>query len=678
MKSKILSYSFWMPYLLFLLVIGATYGVYLSRWGFYYDDWPEVYLYHNRLNLFEYYQFDRPVLSLTVWLLSKLAGTSPLAWHVLASFLRWALVSAFYWCFSLLWPNNKFVVMIGALLFAVYPAYSLQPIALTFSKVYLLYTVYFLSLGFMIKSLQASTRSWLFAVISLVTMLYHTVSLEYFWGLELARPAVIWLVLADHSRSSKERFILTFRNTLPYTGVLVVLILYRIGFASFRLDHFYFTAERNNPIAFLQAVFSSPQNLFDYLRMIMRDIKYVLWDSWSKKSFVDIGIKTQIRFVLLTLASLVAIFFFAFRIFRLRSDQNLLASEKQNEFFWLGLLMLILGMTPVWSVGNSASTPGPFDNRHAFAAISGMSLLLAGLLGSLRSALYRGTGFAFLMILAVSYQLYNGYDYYKDWKRQRSFFWQLYWRVPSLPPGTFLLTDKPPFPYLTSNDVHLGPAVAVLYQLRDGNYPSQWAFSLDALLEDYHVSPEEPKSGVEIYRAVRTLEFRALSTRALSIDYSPDRQGCLWVLTPDDIDYPYWSEREKLLVTLSSPDVILPEATSAPEPNIFGPEPPHTWCYYFQKASLARQQSDWETVVALGEEALERRLYPDDVYEWLPFLEGYIRTGEWERAATVTEEIITINPDYRQAVCNLWRRATEMKQHPDDVSDLLPTITCKP
>jgi len=29
----------------------------------------------------------------------------------------------------------------------------------------------------------------------------------------------------------------------------------------------------------------------------------------------------------------------------------------------------------------------------------------------------------------------------------------------------------------------------------------------------------------------------------------------------------------------------------------------HGWCYYYQKANLARQQGDWEQVIALGREA---------------------------------------------------------------------------
>ena len=59
----------------------------------------------------------------------------------------------------------------------------------------------------------------------------------------------------------------------------------------------------------------------------------------------------------------------------------------------------------------------------------------------------------------------------------------------------------------------------------------------------------------------------------------------------------------------------------------FGAEPPHGWCYYYEKADLARQQGNWDDVVRLGDEAAKHRLHPNDAIEWLPFLQGYAYTG---------------------------------------------------
>ena len=52
-----------------------------------------------------------------------------------------------------------------------------------------------------------------------------------------------------------------------------------------------------------------------------------------------------------------------------------------------------------------------------------------------------------------------------------------------------------------------------------------------------------------------------------------------------------------------------------------------SWCYYFQKASLARQMEDWELIIQYGDEARDKGLRPFDVTEWKPFIDAYNRLG---------------------------------------------------
>ena len=64
---------------------------------------------------------------------------------------------------------------------------------------------------------------------------------------------------------------------------------------------------------------------------------------------------------------------------------------------------------------------------------------------------------------------------------------------------------------------------------------------------------------------------------------------------------PVYSESDSLLVQkigeYSHLDRIVPSGPSpTPSPKIFGYEPEHDWCYYYQKASLARQIGDWEEI----------------------------------------------------------------------------------
>jgi hypothetical protein len=67
--------------------------------------------------------------------------------------------------------------------------------------------------------------------------------------------------------------------------------------------------------------------------------------------------------------------------------------------------------------------------------------------------------------------------------------------------------------------------------------------------------------------------------------------------------------------------------SSAPPAKIFGSEPEHRWCYYFQRASLEAQREDWGSVAQLTDQALEAGFKPIDRSEWLPFLKGLVMVG---------------------------------------------------
>jgi hypothetical protein len=87
-----------------------------------------------------------------------------------------------------------------------------------------------------------------------------------------------------------------------------------------------------------------------------------------------------------------------------------------------------------------------------------------------------------------------------------------------------------------------------------------------------------------------------------------------------------------------------------PPAVIFGKEPPHDWCYYYQKASLARQKGDWEEVVRLGLEAESLGFKPVEVSEWMPFYEAYIRAGQRDRA-DILAVILRDNQKFLRPYC---------------------------
>jgi len=84
--------------------------------------------------------------------------------------------------------------------------------------------------------------------------------------------------------------------------------------------------------------------------------------------------------------------------------------------------------------------------------------------------------------------------------------------------------------------------------------------------------------------------------------------------------------------------------------KIFGTELPHEWCFYYQKADLARQQGDWKEIARLGNEAQKLELHPDDQIEWMPFLQAYAFTGNDKQVKGLSTRINT-EPFYKQLAC---------------------------
>jgi hypothetical protein len=93
---------------------------------------------------------------------------------------------------------------------------------------------------------------------------------------------------------------------------------------------------------------------------------------------------------------------------------------------------------------------------------------------------------------------------------------------------------------------------------------------------------------------------------------------------------------------LSNLDLILTEATPPAQPpvSLVGRELEHTWCYYFEKADLARQRGDWRGISALGEEVQAGGFKPTDLSEWMPFIQAYARTGKVEQARALADQVM--------------------------------------
>jgi hypothetical protein len=131
-----------------------------------------------------------------------------------------------------------------------------------------------------------------------------------------------------------------------------------------------------------------------------------------------------------------------------------------------------------------------------------------------------------------------------------------------------------------------------------------------------------------------------------------DENSCVRIIDGVAPELSVHDQQRTMLIAPSSKlnDVIPDGASPKPPTLIFGNEPSHNWCYYYQKAALARQQGDWQTVAHLGDEAQKLGLHPNDQIEWMPFLQAYAILGDQKQVKGISTRINT-EPFYQHQAC---------------------------
>src|SRR5690349_10921059 len=155
---------------------------------------------------------------------------------------------------------------------------------------------------------------------------------------------------------------------------------------------------------------------------------------------------------------------------------------------------------------------------------------------------------------------------------------------------------------------------------------------------------------------IRRVSFSGSTSQVLVIYMPPN--GCLRVLDPargDEITYGNQSRFLVDAIPLSDPSNIIVDPNQNAKPP-FLPEPGHTWCYYFAKAELARQQRNWDRVIDLIDEARSLGYEPEDPFEWLTYIEAQARKGNIDEAIKASRDASEQDTRIRRGLCELWKR----------------------
>ena len=136
--------------------------------------------------------------------------------------------------------------------------------------------------------------------------------------------------------------------------------------------------------------------------------------------------------------------------------------------------------------------------------------------------------------------------------------------------------------------------------------------------------------------------------------------GCVRVLDGSQPELSASDDPRIMLVASQSKieNVIAEGQSPIPLEAAFGPEPVHEWCWYYQQASLARQMGNWESVAALGDEALKLGFYPADSVEWMPFMQAYAMLGR-EKDLKKLASILGADPFLEAQACTILTKTAE-------------------
>lgn len=656
--SAFIAGPFGIPALLLALALLA-YGLAVSWAGFYWDDLPFTWIAHQYGpdGLARYFSTNRPYWGLLFRALLPLIGSVPWRWQVFAILWRWAAAVAFWGVVRITWPRLVAPAAWAAIFALLFPAFSEQFISVVFSGFFIVLTAFLLSLICTVFAVRTPDRPRLrlaLTIIGLALSLVNLISMEYFFLLELIRPLLIWAALGEQgAKTGRERIKTIFFSWLPY------LVLF-FGAGIWRAFFFPYQTQNYQPVI-LQELRTQPlQAILALAYSALKQIWVVCFEAWGSifrapsaelgPRSLALGLQLAAAGFVLSLATL--------SLLALRTPQQGNARYKFRmqsiQMLCIGVFGLLLAGVPFWVTGVPTNLLFPSD-RFNLPLFLGSVLVLAGLLSLLSGRRWANLLLALAVSLtstfALSRQYQNLNDYRRDWSTQKTLFWQMTWRIPALKPGTIVLAPQLPLVHYTDNS--LSAALNWVYgqDIQGGEmsyilfYPS---IRLGKDLPAY-------QSGLPVSVNYLATDFHGSTDQMVAIVYDPP--GCLRVLDPL-LDSANWMVPIEIRASLSlaSTAPIQTSPAALPPQAVFGPEPAHGWCYYFEKADLAKQLGDWQQVASLGDQAFSQEDYPNDPAERLPFIEGYAHVGKWEQALALTRESRQVTAVMQPALCRLWSR----------------------
>lgn len=632
--------------LLILLTTVITYGVSIPKLGYYHDDWFVLWSGQARgaASLISLFSTDRPFMGVVYSVVYRLLGDTIINWHLYALLWRFIGGLAFFWILRLVWPNHKYLTTLMAVLFIVYPGFLSEPNANTKQSHLYGFGTALLSIALMLQAMKTNRRGWKIgcSILSVILTANYLFIYEYMIGFEGTRLILLGYTLYQEGSQdvrSLTREIL--KRIWPYWIVTAGFLYWRVfifagsrnatdvsGLAGDYLHNFRYMATQltlETAKDFLDtsvfAWFVQPYQLFSY------------------SSYSNLGFALLIAGIVVASVLLYA---FLFKKWRGVEEDEAATPGLRKNFLWIGALVILCAILPVTLSGRQVELYDSYKS-YGLHPIPGVILFVVGLVLMLQPN-FRQRILIALIIVSVATQVLNADTWEYFWDYQRQMWWQMTWRAPDIKDDTLVMAYSPG--YNPEQDYEIWGPLNLIYNPSPAKTPA-----IQAEVLNFDTSYSILKGDV-LNNYVRDIKLHRDFNNLLLLTVSP-YSSCVHVI---DGRLPVYSAREPLLVQqvgkYSHVDRIVPSGTSPiPPSSIFGVEPEHGWCYYYQKASLARQNGDWEEISKIYSQVRKLKLETSDKSEMIPFFEALVNLGKYDDAKALYNKEIKGQSEMRLPIC---------------------------
>jgi hypothetical protein len=603
------------------IVAALAYLPLINQIGYSHDDWYLMYAAgaYGPGSFRDIFSVDRPLRALVMIPVYWVFGINPLYYGLSAYLFRVMGGLALSWSLQMLWPRQKAMVTIASFLFVIYPGFLSQPNAIDYQSHIVGLAAALLSVACTLKAILTENR-WKkvsFHTLSILLGWLYLGQMEWYIGFEFFRWLSVFLLFLRQGGTLVQKAIQALRSAYPSLVAPGVFLIWRI---------FFFQSERGATdvnLQFGQVKLYPIQTIYHWSVQVIQDLFDVLLNAWTIPLSQLLGY-VQLSGILIALAAVALVLF----VFMKQSDNDSQIAFRPSSFsveaLWLGLLSAAAGLIPIAMVNREVAFP--FFSRYSLVSSVGVSIFIVALLSCVNGRILRAAIAAGLLFIAMLTQHANAVKYAEETSMFKMFWWQVSWRAPQLQKGTTLIAD---YPVGGAEEDYFvwGPASLIYYPEKQNPKAIQPGLYA-AVLNSNTVSKILTRERQQYDNRKNIVTYP--NYRNILILTQPSLDSCVHVVNGSQPEYSR-DERDSIRVVGAYSEiehVLTDEAPHLPPMVVFGPEPPQGWCYYYEKADLARQRGDWDEVLVLGKEALDKGFAPQDPVEWIPFLQAYAVAGD--------------------------------------------------